>query len=66
MNLSQCRQLEGDGDDVMCVSAPGQGALIAYATLMASIVGWDLRAPGIPHLLYQLLLTLEVRDLIPI
>ncbi|CAB3249651.1 unnamed protein product [Arctia plantaginis] len=46
MTLSQGRQLDGDGDDVMCVAAPGQNTLISYATLMASIVGWDLRTPG--------------------
>ncbi|KAJ8710702.1 hypothetical protein PYW08_009217 [Mythimna loreyi] len=46
MNLSQGRQLEGDGDDALCVAAPAHGAVISYATLFASIVGWDLRAPG--------------------
>ncbi|KAF9411600.1 hypothetical protein HW555_009672 [Spodoptera exigua] len=46
MNLSQGRQLEGDGDDALCVAAPGHGSVIAYATLFANIVGWDLRAPG--------------------
>lgn len=46
MNLSQGRQLEGDGDDAVCVAAPAHGAVISYATLLANIVGWDLRAPG--------------------
>ncbi|KAJ8710173.1 hypothetical protein PYW07_009539 [Mythimna separata] len=46
MNLSQGRQLEGDGDDAVCVAAPAHAAVISYATLFASIVGWDLRAPG--------------------
>ncbi|XP_022818609.1 phosphoinositide 3-kinase regulatory subunit 4 [Spodoptera litura] len=46
MNLSQGRQLEGDGDDALCVAAPAHGNVIAYATLFANIVGWDLRAPG--------------------
>ncbi|XP_047035131.1 phosphoinositide 3-kinase regulatory subunit 4 [Helicoverpa zea] len=46
MTLSQGRQLEGDGDDAVCVAAPAHGAVISYATLLANIVGWDLRAPG--------------------
>lgn len=46
MTLSQGRQLEGDGDDAACVAAPSQHTVISYATLLATIVGWDLRAPG--------------------
>ncbi|XP_035452016.2 phosphoinositide 3-kinase regulatory subunit 4 isoform X1 [Spodoptera frugiperda] len=46
MSLSQGRQLESDGDDALCVAAPAHGNVIAYATLFANIVGWDLRAPG--------------------
>ncbi|XP_053618179.1 phosphoinositide 3-kinase regulatory subunit 4 [Plodia interpunctella] len=46
MTLSQCRQLE-EGGCVACACAGGVHAgVISYATLRASIVGWDLRAPG--------------------
>ncbi|XP_045762546.1 phosphoinositide 3-kinase regulatory subunit 4 [Maniola jurtina] len=49
MSLSQCRQLESstDGACVACSSAGGVHAgVISYATLNATVVGWDLRAPG--------------------
>ncbi|CAH2097622.1 unnamed protein product [Euphydryas editha] len=48
MSLSQCRQLERGSDAcVACASAGGVHAgVISYATLGATIVGWDLRAPG--------------------
>ncbi|CAG4938820.1 unnamed protein product [Colias eurytheme] len=49
MTLSQCRQLETsvEGGCVSCASAGGVHAgVISYATLNATIVGWDLRAPG--------------------
>ncbi|XP_052743636.1 phosphoinositide 3-kinase regulatory subunit 4 [Bicyclus anynana] len=49
MSLSQCRQLESgaDGACVACASAGGVHAgVISYATLNATVVGWDLRAPG--------------------
>ncbi|GBP54418.1 Phosphoinositide 3-kinase regulatory subunit 4 [Eumeta japonica] len=49
MSLSQCRQLEvseeGCAVDVWCAGG-AHGGVISYATLYATIVGWDLRAPG--------------------
>ncbi|CAK1543579.1 unnamed protein product [Leptosia nina] len=48
MTLSQCRQLEAseEGGCVACASAGGVHAgVISYATLNATIVGWDLRSP---------------------
>ncbi|XP_050671571.1 phosphoinositide 3-kinase regulatory subunit 4 isoform X2 [Leptidea sinapis] len=45
LTLSQCRQV--DTGAVACASAGGVHAhVISYATLDATIVGWDLRAPG--------------------
>ncbi|XP_026750400.2 phosphoinositide 3-kinase regulatory subunit 4 isoform X2 [Galleria mellonella] len=49
MTLSQCRQLEPsvEGGCVAVACAGGvHSGVISYATLLATIVGWDLRAPG--------------------
>ncbi|XP_068624877.1 phosphoinositide 3-kinase regulatory subunit 4 [Battus philenor] len=52
MTLSQCRQVSagaGAGAEgcVACVCAGGVHAgVISYATLNATVIGWDLRAPG--------------------
>lgn len=47
MTLSQCRQMAGGGcADVACAGAALHG-VISYATLLAAVIGWDLRAPGI-------------------
>ncbi|XP_059055850.1 phosphoinositide 3-kinase regulatory subunit 4 [Achroia grisella] len=49
MTLSQCRQLES-GAEGGCVAVACAGGVhsgvISYATLLATVVGWDLRAPG--------------------
>ncbi|KAJ0171440.1 hypothetical protein K1T71_012990 [Dendrolimus kikuchii] len=49
MTLSQCRQVEGGEEGGVCACACAGGAhrgVISYATLLATVVGWDLRAPG--------------------
>ncbi|XP_044262700.1 phosphoinositide 3-kinase regulatory subunit 4 isoform X2 [Tribolium madens] len=50
MNMIQTRQLNLDEEgfvvDVQCLDSGFQSVLV-YATLYGSIVGWDLRAPGI-------------------
>ncbi|KAL0811870.1 hypothetical protein ABMA28_009292 [Loxostege sticticalis] len=52
MTLSQCRQVEtgAGGEEGGCVALACAGGVhagvISYATLLASVVGWDLRAPG--------------------
>ncbi|RVE51799.1 hypothetical protein evm_003602 [Chilo suppressalis] len=54
MTLSQCRQVEGGGmyggEEGGCVAVACAGGVhagvISYATLLASVIGWDLRAPG--------------------
>ncbi|XP_970683.2 phosphoinositide 3-kinase regulatory subunit 4 isoform X1 [Tribolium castaneum] len=50
MNMFQTRQLnldeEGFAVDVQCLDSGFQSVLV-YATLYGSIIGWDLRTPGI-------------------
>ncbi|XP_063387877.1 phosphoinositide 3-kinase regulatory subunit 4 [Cydia fagiglandana] len=45
MTLSQCRQLEM-GAEGGCCCVTCAGGVVAYCTLYATVVGWDLRAPG--------------------
>ncbi|CAG9792985.1 unnamed protein product [Diatraea saccharalis] len=57
MTLSQCRQVEGsigsgggceEGGGCVAVACAGgvHAGVISYATLLSTVVGWDLRAPG--------------------
>ncbi|XP_018572792.1 phosphoinositide 3-kinase regulatory subunit 4 isoform X2 [Anoplophora glabripennis] len=50
MNLVQSRHLDGNEDgfavDVSCLDS-GSQSVVVYATLYGSLVGWDLRAPGV-------------------
>lgn len=50
MNLVQSRHLDVNEDgfavDVSCLDS-GSQSIVVYATLYGSLVGWDLRAPGV-------------------
>lgn len=46
MTLSQCRQLDSCEDGGVVDVANAGHCVVAYTTLYASLVGWDLRAPG--------------------
>ncbi|XP_060807127.1 phosphoinositide 3-kinase regulatory subunit 4 [Amyelois transitella] len=45
MTMSQCRQLEPPGCAALCGVGGAGAAVLAYATLAATVLGWDLRAP---------------------